>query len=111
MFKGLKVTDHAKTAQYETKHFLVANGYKVFLEVPIDYNGKQGFIDIVAIKDGVYYPIEFDRLTPRKKSILKVKEYCKTHPRSKPFILLRGTESFIQDSVEIVGVPLKGDCI
>lgn len=107
MFKGLKVTDHAKTAQHEARRFLMDKGYNVMLEVPIEYNEKQGYIDIVAIKDGIHYPIEFDRLSPRKKSILKVKEYCRTHPQSKPFVLLRGTPSFIQDDVQIVGIPLK----
>jgi len=107
MFEGLKVTNHAKTAQYETKRFLIDRGYNVMLEVPIEYDGKQGYIDIVAIKDGIHYPIEFDRLSPRKKSIMKVKEYCRTRSHSKPFVLLRGAQSFTQDNVEIVGIQLK----
>lgn len=80
MFDKLKLTDHAKTAQYEVKDYMQDLGYKCHLEHKVNdrYDGRNGRIDIVCYKGNETVAIEVDNKTPRKKSIYKLEHFKAT---------------------------------
>ena len=109
-FNDLVVTDHAKTAQLEARDFLVLHGYAVAMEVNCPYAGRNGRIDLVATKNGIQYPIEFDRVTPRKKSIVKLQLFCNTYPNAVPIILLRHGRTHTIENICVISIKtLEGE--
>ena len=77
MFDNLKLSDHAKTSQYEVKDYMQSLGYKCHLEHKVEdrYDGRNGRIDIVCYKEKEIVAIEVDNRTPRKNSIYKLKNF------------------------------------
>lgn len=107
MFEGLRITDHAKTAQHEIAEHLRKQGFSVELEVPLEFDGRNGRIDIVAKSEDRCLVIEVDRSSPRKKSFTKVLKYKAIRPEAEPYILLRGErEPYTDNGVTIIGVKI-----
>ena len=106
LFKGIIITDHAKTAQYEIADHLRKNGYDVELEYPISNrgDGRGGRIDIVATNQSDKLAIEVDRSSPRLKSMEKLKSmdgYVK-------IVLLRnGNYKFMREGVLIYSLNIE----
>lgn len=68
MFDKLKLTDHAKTAQYEVKDYMQDLGYKCHLEHKVNdrYDGRNGRIDIVCYKGNeTVYKLEHFKATKK----------------------------------------------
>lgn len=106
LFKGLKVSDHAKTAQYEVVNHLMANGFRCLLEYVIgEYVvGKTGRIDVIAINGDEKIAIEIDNVSPRKRSIIKLKmmgDY------SRLILLRKGNYNCEIEGVKIISLGLK----
>ncbi|MCK9320000.1 hypothetical protein [Methanoculleus sp.] len=76
LFERLVLTDNAKIAHYETVKYLENLGFECQKEyrVPDRGDGRSGRIDIIAFKGNLQIAIEIDRLSPRAKSIYKLKE-------------------------------------
>jgi hypothetical protein len=107
LFKDLTVTDNAKQAQRETVKYLTKLGFNCIMEYQVDDrgNGWNGYIDIVAIKDNIKLAIEFDRHSPRKKSIYKLNQLDKSYQK---IVLLRGYGNGSSDGIIVMLVKIKG---
>lgn len=106
LFCDLEVDDHAQTAQSQTVEYLYSRGFNCKIEVPIYNRGDDtnGRIDIVAQKGGYTIGIEFDRKSPRKKSIAKLQNFeCDYR-----LVLLRGgSMNYTSDRIEVLSIKLR----
>jgi hypothetical protein len=104
IFHELKVPDNATEAQRIVVNELESNRFNCKTEYPVKErgDGHQGRIDIFAQKDGYDYAIEIDRLTPRDKSILKLKQVDAIR-----IILTRGGKNEIAINDIALIFPLK----
>ena len=103
LFKGLVITDHAKQAQKETVQYLTERGFNCIMEYLVNDrgNGTNGYIDIIATKGNDKLAIEFDRHSPRVKSIYKLNQ-LNDHQK---VVLLRGYGNGKADGITIL--PIK----
>jgi hypothetical protein len=88
MFEQLTVPDDAAGGQDAVMALLKKHGYVCSSEFPIADrgDGRRGYIDVYAARDGVRLAIEIDNRSPRKKSIVKLNRL----PHATRIILLRG---------------------
>lgn len=103
LFADLKVSDHARTAQFQTVNYLRKKGFDVHIEhrVPNRGDGKLGRIDIIAEKGEEILAIEFDRSNPRKKSLFKLENFDCDHR----IVLLRGgKKNYKIGKVEVLSI-------
>ena len=106
LFKGLEITNHAKTAQMEAVSYLEKLGFTCQIEhyVKDRGDGKRGRIDIIAKKNGKTIAIEFDNKTPRKKSLYKLNHFDADFK----FVLLRGGEKqYKEGDIYVSSVKLQ----
>ena len=69
-----------KYYEYKTVEILEKHGYKA-IRVPVSGTGKQSIPDIIAVKDGVIYPIEVkstssDQVIVKNFQIEKLFKFC-----------------------------------
>lgn len=109
VFDGLTIPDNAKAAHDKVIEWLTGLGYDCQREVYVDDrgDGRRGRIDLVAINDKHMLAIEIDQLTPREKSVFKLKQvdgFIK-------IILLRGITNHqsIPGIDFIIAIPLEND--
>jgi plasmid stabilization system protein ParE len=105
LFSGLEVTDNAKKAQIETVNYLTNLGFYCVMEYRVKDrgNGCPGYVDIFAKKGDIRLAIEFDRHSPRTKSIYKLKQLN----NCQKIILLRGHGTGEADGIEILPINIK----
>lgn len=74
-FEALQVPDDAKTTHALVSSTLSELGFDVKNEYPVPDrgDGRNGRIDVFAEKNGYRLAIEIDRLSPRQKSVIKLK--------------------------------------
>ncbi len=108
MFDDLIITNHAKTAQNEAVIHLENKGYICIKEYKVNDrgDGRSGRIDIVAKNNAETIAIEFDNISPRNKSIYKLKNFN----ADKKYILLRvGNTNKIIDGIFIKSIVRRND--
>ncbi len=106
VLSDLKVDDDATLAHKQAMDLLEQNGYVCQKEyyVPNRGDGQRGRIDIVAARGDETVAIEFDHLTPREKSIFKLRQM----QNAIKIILLRGGNgSFDIPGITVIPVALK----
>ena len=106
LFADLEVDDNAKIAQNQLCEYLAKRGYKCEKEYFVLDRGDcyHGYIDVVADKENERLAIEFDRRSPRKKSLIKLKSISATHK----IVLLRGTSKcYIEDEIIIFPIQIR----
>ena len=99
---GLPVEDDAREAHKSVVEWLEKQGYSCVNEYKVENrgDGRCGYIDIVAEKNGDRVAIEVDRKTPREKSISKLQQF----PGAR-FVALRDPDpTTITDQVDGVGI-------
>jgi hypothetical protein len=104
IFLNLEVPDNAKEAHQFVVNILENNGFVCKTEyfVADRGDGCRGRIDIFAEKDGYACAIEIDHLTPRDKSIFKLKQVNATR-----IILTRGGENeMVVEGIDMI-LPVK----
>lgn len=86
--QGPPLPDEAKAFHDAVETRLQRAGWSVFRECPVRVPGVQrrGRIDLLAIRGGQGVAIECDRLTPRQKSLAKLRASTADHR----VVLLRG---------------------
>jgi hypothetical protein len=72
-----KSRGNAADLQTQVANLLGSLGFQVRWEVPVSDrgDGKTGYLDLVARKDGFTVAIELDCVKPRKKSLMKLRAY------------------------------------
>jgi hypothetical protein len=109
IFDGLTVPDDAKAAHDKITEWLGNLGYDCHKEIWVDDrgDGRRGRIDIVASNNAHTLAIEIDRLTPREKSVFKLKQVNGVIR----IILLRGTseKQSIPEIQAVLGIPLESE--
>ena len=73
-------TGNALTYHQHIRNILNQNGYETKIEQPTPYRNDQGWnrkgrIDLIAQHHNTTIAIEIDRKTPRRKSVIKLKNY------------------------------------
>jgi hypothetical protein len=106
LFSELTVDDDANRAQNQTCDYLKNRNYKCEKEVfvPDRGDGYSGYIDIVAIKGNERIAVEFDRKSPRVKSLIKLQSFNATNR----VVLLRGgNKSYTENGIDVLSVRLR----
>lgn len=98
-----KTTNHAKTAQNEIVKHLESQGFKCISEYKVNSRGddRSGRIDIVAIKGELKLAIEVDNVTPRNKSIFKLKQIS---DYEKIILLRNGKSDYEIEEIKIISL-------
>ncbi len=104
--RGLKAPNDAGLTQAMVKEHLEARGFDVTPEAPVADrgDGRPGRIDLLAKSAETTIAIEIDRLSPRTKSLVKLKRVEADHR----LVLLRGGEEAVIDGVVIVSMQDDG---
>lgn len=107
LFGKLRVTDDATEAHHQLCAFLKKNGYACLTEhlVPSRGDKRPGRIDVVATKDGVTVAIEFDKRSPRAKSLYKLRNF---NADIKVVLLRGGRSNYRIGDIGIISVSLFG---
>lgn len=103
LFDSLTVPDNAKQAHEAVIERLESYGYVCEREYAVKNrgDGKAGRIDILARNETHIMAIEIDRLTPRDKSVFKLRQV----PNAERIILLRGgiSNEYIGD-IQVISI-------
>lgn len=101
----LKVDDDANKALDQLYKHLVSFQYECTREVHVPDRGdnRPGRIDLVAKKLDSIVAIEFDRSSPRLKSVFKLRQYKAT---SKYILLRGGNFRYSSGDINVLSIPL-----
>lgn len=98
--------DDARGFQEAVAARLRASGWTVRSEVPVSSrgDGRRGRVDLVAERDGEVVAIECDRLSPREKSLAKLRAMV----ADARLVLLRTPRGVADvDGIAVVGVEVE----